>query len=359
MKHNSKYWLYRNILNIAKLYHNMVIYFPTFLDFRGRVYAVTNYFNYQGGDIARSLLLFSNAKSEEIKDLDMDYLYIYMSDTFGGNRSSRSSRIRWVKNNLDDMFYLYKNDKQKFREKYLSKAKEKAQFMACFLALYSNDIYYICRLPILFDATCSGMQHLSALTTNVDLASMVNIIAGENPSDFYDYCAKAVRECVSNLDDVNLRNKLSNIIIDRSMVKIPVMTIPYNVGLKTMSKRLLEKYEKGYEDVGDVNAVFGGIVGNIWKSEGDHTLAECQARYVKGEEKTKLKRKVMDKRLIFKVPANKTLSGEGVVLTGYEAGKLASIVYRVVNSMMPSINPLRSYLRNMINVLAKLRKPVF
>jgi len=35
----------------------------------------------------------------------------------------------------------------------------------------------------------------------------------------------------------------SKIIINRKITKIPVMTIPYNVGLKTMSKELLLKLD--------------------------------------------------------------------------------------------------------------------
>jgi DNA-directed RNA polymerase len=82
--------MYRNILNIAKLYRNEVIYFPTFLDFRGRVYPLVNYLTYQGGDIARSLLLF-HMKGK--KTLNINYLYIYLSNVFGGNKLSRASRI--------------------------------------------------------------------------------------------------------------------------------------------------------------------------------------------------------------------------------------------------------------------------
>lgn len=52
---------------------------------------------------------------------------------------------------------------------YLNNAKEKAQFMSWFLSIYKAQCinegdYSQSELPVLFDATCSGMQHLSALT---------------------------------------------------------------------------------------------------------------------------------------------------------------------------------------------------
>lgn len=37
---------------------DQTIYFPTFLDFRGRVYPNPNYLSYQSNDLARSLLTF-------------------------------------------------------------------------------------------------------------------------------------------------------------------------------------------------------------------------------------------------------------------------------------------------------------
>ena len=82
------------------------------------------------------------------------------------------------------MLDLYENNREKFNEQYLSNAKEKAQFMSCILTIFKAQCldggdYSQCKQPVLFDATCSGMQHLSALTTNIELAVMVNLTGGE------------------------------------------------------------------------------------------------------------------------------------------------------------------------------------
>ena len=42
LSHNSKHWTYANIINIALLMKDHTIYFPTFLDFRGRIYPTPN-----------------------------------------------------------------------------------------------------------------------------------------------------------------------------------------------------------------------------------------------------------------------------------------------------------------------------
>lgn len=56
----SKVLLQENILDIAILYQNFSkIYFPVRLDQRGRLYCSSSYLNYQGNELAKSLLLFA------------------------------------------------------------------------------------------------------------------------------------------------------------------------------------------------------------------------------------------------------------------------------------------------------------
>lgn len=89
MAHDSKYLLYRNILNIATLYKDNVFFLPCFMDFRGRIYTVSTYLNYQASDISRSLFLFSRASYS----YDLDFLYIYLANTYGKTKISRKLRI--------------------------------------------------------------------------------------------------------------------------------------------------------------------------------------------------------------------------------------------------------------------------
>ena len=101
------------------------------------------------------------------------------------------------------MLELYNNDWLTFVDDYLSKSKEPAQFMCCLIAIRAYLAgrergilnLEVMRIPILFDATCSGMQHLSALTSNMELASYVNIVSSvlyNKPADFYSICAEAI-----------------------------------------------------------------------------------------------------------------------------------------------------------------------
>lgn len=218
------------------------------------------------------------------------------------------------------MIELYQDNRTEFNNKYLSKAKEKAQFMSCFLSLYKAQISggnSVIKTPVLFDATCSGMQHLSALTANISLGSMVNIIGHNEPQDFYQHCADKVMESIGNMEDVDLRDKLLQVNINRKLIKIPVMTIPYNIKLDSLTERITDKFEKFYQD------------------------------------------KDGSMKLFYKVPKEFSCNNVPFVLTGHEAGKLGSIVYIVVTSMMPPIEPLKDYFKKMLRILSILNEPIF
>jgi len=59
------------------------------------------------------------------------------------------------------------------------------------------------RTPILFDATWSRIQHLSSLTTGIEIAKLVNVLEGntKRPSGFYSVCAEAIKEAIIKLPD--------------------------------------------------------------------------------------------------------------------------------------------------------------
>ena len=96
------------------------------------------------------------------------------------------------------------------------------------------------------------------------------------------------------------------------------MTIPYNIGLESLTEKITAKFETRFEDIG------------------------------KGK-----------KKLTYIVPGEFTVNGDTLVLTGSEAGKLGSITYHTVKSLMPPIKPLKKYFDGMIGVLEKLNKPIF
>ena len=130
----------------------------------------------------------------------------------------------------------------------ISKAENKLLFVTfCFEfrkyihALNKGQEYFISNLPLQFDASCNGFQHLTLLIRDSNLAEQLNLSSSkfsDRPKDFYNFIALKLNHFfineVKNNKDLSLENKesyerLVNLNIERDLVKKPLMTKPYNV----------------------------------------------------------------------------------------------------------------------------------
>ena len=214
--HNSKYWKYLNTINIATVYQDMEFYLPTFSDFRGRIYTLSQYLSYQGDDLCKSLLLFGKEKNNRALDSKgFNYLLIYFNNLYGNKNLNYKDIIQWSKDNIINICDMFINDIDKFNREVLPNLKEPFQFVSivfaairCLNSFFENkDI--ILNNPILFDASCNGLQHLSALTREVEIAIKTNLVSlPDSPdmkNDFYNYAASLVQAELDNCDNDNLR----------------------------------------------------------------------------------------------------------------------------------------------------------
>jgi DNA-directed RNA polymerase len=314
--HNSLFWTYRNIINIATIYQDYTIYLPTYMDFRGRIYPYIPYLSYQGNDLARGLLNF--AHNEPITEKGFEYMIIYMAGVYGLSSETFENRISWFHNNFDMFYNLWLENTNKFNEEVLSKAKEKFQFMSVFLAivkLISNHEKPI-GTPILFDCSCSGMQHLASLCSDLTLAKMVNVVPAEGRSDFYSIAAEQV---TNSLEKANLPawESLSKINIDRTVMKIPVMTIPYNISLSGICDKL--------ESTIVLDKFF----------ENEKCYYRIKSEFIKGN-------------------TNK----EYLTITSQEFNILSKKVYDSLYEIIPSLKKLIEFLNSLVQVLQNINKPI-
>lgn len=311
--HNSIYWIYRNILNMAILYKNTTFYLPTFMDFRGRVYPYVSYLSYQGNDLARALLMFAN--TETIQTKGFEYMKLYLATTFGLSSQSFAKRLDWFDANFEEFYDLYYKSPYLFYTKVVSLAKEKFQFLSVFLAILSyvdSKGKALIGLPILFDCSCSGIQHLSALCADISLAKMVNVISSEEEkSDFYSIAANYVMNLLSeSKNNVNL----SRLNINRTIMKIPVMTIPYNISIHGVGDKL---------------------------------------------ENTLISEKVFENsKCYYKILPQYIIDDQPLVLTGKEFANLTLIIYNSVYNIVPSLKIIIEFLNNLSVLLQKINQPV-
>lgn len=313
--HNSIYHLYNNILNIAVLYRNAEFYFPVFADFRGRLYPITSFLSYQGNDLARSLLLFS--EGEKINNEGNKYLDVYLANLAGYDKLSWDARLTKSKEIIKEIIQM--DNILDYFKKHSDKISEPFQFISILYAKldliknnYNNNIYN----PILFDASCSGIQHIAALTLEKELAKNVNLYTDsinpqqDLPQDFYTYALGKINNRLRESDI----SKLQNINFTRKIIKRSVMTIPYNISLSGVGDQLLEHFEKNW----DIN----------------------------------------EKTYYVKIPAWATINNTDIYLNSSEYGKLTKYTFEVLTQDLPSLKALNNYFNSIITMLVKLNLPI-
>ena len=237
--HNSKFLLHRTIISIAKLMREVKEFYVTvFIDWRGRFYTSTSALNIQGGELARSLLLFK--EGQKLNEIGLKALKIYTANAFGLDKKSKEERLNWVDANLHKIIDLDNNEL--WRE-----ADEPLLFLACALEIkgFYEDPNFMSHLPILMDATCNGLQHLSAMVNDCVLAEKVNLLKStekDDPRDLYSevipHIKKEIFKKTKSCDHINLEE----INIERSLVKRGLMTITYGATERGIYDQIVSKY---------------------------------------------------------------------------------------------------------------------
>nr|QWO71412.1 RNA polymerase [Termitomyces sp. T28]QWO71415.1 RNA polymerase [Termitomyces sp. T60a]QWO71420.1 RNA polymerase [Termitomyces sp. T99]QWO71421.1 RNA polymerase [Termitomyces sp. T132]QWO71424.1 RNA polymerase [Termitomyces sp. T8] len=375
--HNSKFNLYKNILTLAVIFEDVNFYIPTYFDFRGRIYSVVDYLNYQGEDISRGLIEFSNGCVLDINNVL--YVLQYLANTSGKSKLTVLNKTKWAINiinnlnilkihltinNLEEIFNFnnFKVCDIKLEElinnyyikELLLDNEDKLQFLGTLLSLIKNLLNRNLKFctPICFDATCSGFQHLSAIFLDVEMAITSNVadylIKAEElesleeinkedinnlpkknePRDVYSQVAETVIKKINIVKDISYKEKLLKLNINRNLLKRPVMTIPYNVGLNTMGQQLIS----------------AGFFSR-------HT--ECMYK-----EKDTISSKIC---YFYSVSPNlikEEFKGDIITFTNSEMGKFFSMLYSAVYETFPSLKKYIEYLNKFADIFGKLNAPI-
>lgn len=269
----SKALLMFKTIGIAKEFKDYPkIYFPCNIDFRGRIYPMSS-FSHQGDDLMKSLLLYAEP-SPSCSPEDLETLQVQGSNLWGNDKIGYKAQCAWVKENTEN---ILRSAYAPLEYSWWEQADEPLQFLAfCFeysrCVSYMNEhgtiVGFICRIPIAFDGTCSGLQHYSAMLQDTVGGQAVNLTCGnDKPNDIYKDVADGVLELVKN-DLVNgtadepftkIKNEETGEVyegikygtktlaqtwisygITRKVCKRPVMTLAYGSGRYGFSEQVLE-----------------------------------------------------------------------------------------------------------------------
>jgi DNA-directed RNA polymerase len=221
-------------VHIAKMYRDEEsFFFPWSFDFRGRVYPLSNHLNPQGTDFARSLLV-----SAYSGPADREWLGFQVATTFGLGKDTLQARQEWVDANLGLIQGIAHHPMETIST--WQGADEPWQFLAAcieFNACFIDQTRTWSNLFVGFDATCSGLQHLSALTRDRGAAELVNVAPTPKPADAYKTVAEASKKYLS---------KEFHPLITRKLTKRVVMCLPYGLTQSSARDYLRQALPKGH-----------------------------------------------------------------------------------------------------------------
>jgi len=232
-------------------------WFPTQMDFRGRIYMQPLFLNPQGPDVARGLLEFAEGKPLDTEDARM-WFVVAGANLFGKAKGNIESRKQWVWDNIQAIWMAGEDP---LRDMWWTEADKPFQFLAWCMEVHSwttitgnaHDPNFVSHLPIQVDASNNGLQILSLLMRDPVGGKATNCIHSELPCDLYQEVAdKVITELKVKLmsedpADALMAEQWLSLGVSRKTVKRPVMVLPYG-GTKHSCREYIEDWLKETAD---------------------------------------------------------------------------------------------------------------
>ena len=259
--------------NIAKRFIGKIFYHLYFNDFRGRRYPATAYFNEQGTDASRGMLLREDLL--EIGEQGYFWLLISVASNWAGesgiegyktDKIPLNDRVIW---SLDNEEILLSYAEQPKVHQGWMQADKPWQFLAGCIELKKIRLWeaegnatdeYKSHLECFVDGTNNGSQHLSALTRDEITAPHVNLVPSDFPGDLYKYVADHVWEKINNEVDKLPRQEKQEYeeFIDTLVdMKSQISDAPLKSDRrKQLIEEIIEFKKKNFELIGKVSPVF-------------------------------------------------------------------------------------------------------
>lgn len=255
------------------------IWFPMYLDYRGRMY-YRGIPNPQGTDMAKGAIHFWEKKP--LGKRGVYWLKVHIANSYGYDKARNDDRARWTDehwNDIERALDCPADAPEVFGDapwQMFSAAWELRE------AYRSGDPEsYLCGVPCGGDATCSGLQHYSALLLDEHGGPMVNLDNGDglgNKADIYTGVRDwAVRALEADYSPVERSDDGTGVItlpsgeivskdlyearratatwwlgrdITRSMAKKPVMTYSYSATTRSAGEHVFNELVEEFKKTG-------------------------------------------------------------------------------------------------------------
>ena len=226
----SKRILFSQVLNTAKDYSEYEkIYYPLQLDFRGRVYCVPAFLNYQSVGGAKALIKFSNGKPITTENKGIFWLAVHGANCWGNDKVALADRHQWIEDNSD---WIVACGKDPLGNLQWNDADSPYQFLAfCdeWARFKEEGEGFVSHIPVAVDGSCNGLQLYSLMLRDEHAGRLVNLTVTEKPEDIYQAVADNVIEQLRKdaTDGKPYAQEWLNYGVTRKITKRPIMTICY------------------------------------------------------------------------------------------------------------------------------------
>jgi DNA-directed RNA polymerase len=241
------------------------IYFPHEMDFRGRVYPITQFGpSPQGCDWQKGLLMFAEGK--RLGAEGYRWLCIHIANLFGVDKVSFDERCAWVSENLDAL--IESGTEPMDGDRFWTKADSPYCALAACIELadawkLDNPADYVSSIPVALDGSCSGLQHFSAMLKDEQGGAAVNLTPSDKPQDVYKKVAAFAGEEADRTPTITyqvgkgedaktmtMANPWNSENVTRGIAKRPTMTFCYSAtrfGMQGMILQTLRELDREAE----------------------------------------------------------------------------------------------------------------
>jgi DNA-directed RNA polymerase len=233
------------VIDLASSYDGYLIFFPCFLDFRGRIYR-SGILHFHERDLARSLIVFSNVY-DNLKPLSMEEdntirSMIAVSAAFHFKKfPCYVSALKWYTENdlvssVDDESLI----------QFAVDASNPFQFLSKVICFRKDSVIGLEQIPICQDASASAYQIMSLFLLDHKIAEETNLIySGDYIRDIYGYFLEEYKIYMVSQKKTSDDSSLIKIIserLTRNLIKSLFMPLIYGKSVLSMANDIHTHY---------------------------------------------------------------------------------------------------------------------
>ena len=181
------------IIEVAKSVEDRTFWEYLFYDFRGRLYSSSVWLSHAGAKLSKSLYLYADAKP--LTSEGYYWLFVHAANCYGFDKLSIDGRYDEADKNMNEWLTWAKDP---VNNKEWQEADSPFEFLAAIREIAKAHAHeggpfeYPSGLPVAWDASCSGLQVLSALSADEISGKLCNLTATDERGDYYKMIAEHV-----------------------------------------------------------------------------------------------------------------------------------------------------------------------